>query len=235
MCAEADIHQDPKFVRLKTDYFVAFARRHKPEWAQFVDRGLLAPRHTERSWRGVVRHQLLSAAMAETMGELLGLPPETIDSLTRHSLTHDIDKKDQNERMTREEIMAEEFEKGGYLVRATGTNFRGFDQWDTLEYILRYVDSSVGDKEGTAHILPWRERVADLRRRKADEDAIGQDAYGMGTWGKLEQIMGVVERKLHADILARNPSLAARYPDSSFLTQLVEDQLHQKILSPGSK
>lgn len=172
----------------------------------------------------------MSAVTTETIAELVGLPQDEIKRLTHQSLVHDKDKRNQIETKTRQQIMEEELEKTG-SGQATSPNLRGSEEWTLGQYILRYVDSSIGDKEGTAHILPWRDRVAGFKTGKADENDLGKPIFGVGTWEKLQEVMEKIEPILYQQIISLHPELAGTYPQPESLTQLIEDRIHEKILS----
>ncbi|MBI2405395.1 hypothetical protein HYV22_04455, partial [Candidatus Gottesmanbacteria bacterium] len=119
--------------------------RHLTQARTYKEHGLLNEEGS-RGWRNVARHQLLSAVMTQTILELLGRSPEEIERLTNISLTHDVDKRRQQESRTGEEVWKEEFNRSEKPLIVTGSNFTGFSDWGMDEYILRYVDSSIGEK-----------------------------------------------------------------------------------------
>ncbi|HCS78972.1 TPA: hypothetical protein DIV55_04490 [Patescibacteria group bacterium] len=241
------IHQDPQFQRKKTAYFQDFMLRHLSQARMYKENGLLVEEGS-RGWRNVARHQLLSAVMTETLSELLGRSPEEIDWLINISLIHDVDKRRQQEKVSKEAVITHELNREEKPLVATGSNFTGFDTWELSEFILRYVDSSVGEnpKQDTAGvwfgardsrhlpdvvILPWRQRIEMFKQSKAEEGEKGRPFYDMTTWEKLEEIMKTIESNLFSLILDKNPDLAESYTSSSQLTELVEDRIHEKILN----
>lgn len=241
------IHHNPEFQAKKTAYFQNFIMRHLPQARVYKERGLLNEDGSE-GWRNVAKHQLLSAVMTEAILELLEIPNDKSEWLTNLSLTHDVDKRRQQENLSKEEAIGYEAIKNEYPLVATSSNFRGFKDWDVYEYILRYVDSSVGEDPGqnsAGHwygtrdpsnlpeivILPWRQRLQMFKQNKVEEGENGVFLYGMTTWDKLEQIMTTIEDDLFQRIVESRPELAKRYTNPSQLTQLVEDRIHEKILA----
>lgn len=245
---EDNIHKDPDFQRKKDEFFQNFMVRHLAQAREFKRYGLLNEEGAER-WRNVAKHQLLSAVTTETMLELLGISGNHAKWLVNESLTHDVDKRRQQESQSKEEVIEEELlDKTKRPLVATTSNFTDSSNWGIDEYILRYVDSSVGDdpKHATAGrwyggrdssalprvmLLPWRQRVQMFKDNKQEEGERGVPVYGMTTWEKLEQIMTIIEADLYTRIIQNNPDLAERYTDPSQLTQLIEDRIHEKILS----
>lgn len=242
-----DIHDVPGFDVKKRKYFQDFMVRHLSEARIYKQQGLLNEEGPE-SWRNVARHQLLSGVITETIGELLGMPVDKIEEITHWSLIHDVDKRRQQGGLSKTEVYIDEHQKTGRPLVATGSNFTDFASWGIDEYILRYVDSSVGEdhnQKTAGHwfgprdpsdlpevlILPWRQRIAMFKTNKQEEGQTGIRLYGMTTWDKLEQVMETIERSLFEKIIQNNPDLAGRYADHSQLTQLVEDRIHEKILS----
>ncbi|OGM07839.1 hypothetical protein A3E15_03150 [Candidatus Woesebacteria bacterium RIFCSPHIGHO2_12_FULL_42_9] len=246
MCAET-IHQDTEFQRRRRAYFQDFMIRHRPQARIYKEKGLLNEEGS-KGWRNVARHQLLSAVMTETVLELLGMPRDESERLINLSLTHDVDKRRQQESLSREGVISDELNKSQRPLVATSTNFIGFSDWELPEFILRYVDSSIGEnpKQSSAGhwygvrdpkslpevvILPWRQRVQMFKANKADEGEKGMPLYGMTTWDKLEQIMVTIESDLFRRIIEKNPNLAKKYTTPSQLTGLIEDRIHEKILN----
>lgn len=240
-------HQDPEFEAKKRKYFQDFMVRHLAEARLYKQQGLLNE-DGSRGWRNVARHQLLSAVMTETVAELIGIPEEQSKRLTNLSLIHDVDKRRQQEGHSKMEVIFDESKKSERPLVATGNRFEDFPNWGTEEYILRYVDSSIGEDPlhrtaGHWHsardpenlpavmILPWRERLAMFRSNKKEEDKTGIAIFRMPTWDKLEQIMTAIENDLFRRIVESRPELAKRYTNPSQLTQLVEDRIHEKILA----
>ena len=220
--------------------------RHLPQARVYKENGLLVEEGS-RAWRNVARHQLLSAVMTETMSELLRMPEENAKRLTNLSFTHDVDKRRQQESMSKDQVITDESRKNARPLVATSSNFTGFNDWGLDEYILRYVDSSVGEDpkhEAVGHwyglrdenklpkvlILPWRQRLQMFKEFKKEEGEKGIPLYGMTTWDKLEEIMATIENSLFTRIIERNPSLAGRYDDPSRLTELIEVKIYEKIL-----
>jgi hypothetical protein len=241
MSAEA-IHRVPEFQRRKTAYFQSFMLRHLPEAYMFKENGLLVEEKS-RKWRNVAKHQLLSAVMTETISELLEMPDKKTKLLTNLSLIHDVDKRRQQEKMSEDQIIADEAGKNRRPLVATSTNFTGFTGWGLSEFILRYVDSSIGenkvgywygprDPESLPEvlILPWRERIKMFKQNKIAEGEKGMSLYGMTTWDKLEEIMATIENSLYKSIIEKNPGLSRRYSDPSQLTELIEEKIHEKII-----
>ncbi len=242
MSIESD-HQDHEFQRKKTAYFQKFMLRHMDEARKYKKYGLLNEEGSE-GWRNVARHQLLSAVMAETLSELLGRTSEETAKITIDSLLHDVEKRRQQEGKSKNEVWKDEFSKNKRPFVATSSNFTGAADWGDEEKILRWLDSSVGEKSAgnffgvrepknlpPVIIVPWRDRVAGFKINKVEEGDLGREKYGMSTWEKLEQIMTTIESGLFQRIIARNPELAERYNSPSQLTELVEDRIHERILS----
>lgn len=240
-------HNTPEFEAKKTAYFQNFMMRHLGEARLYKQQGLLNEEGSE-SWRNVARHQLLSGVITETVTELLGMPTDEVKKLTHLSLIHDVDKRRQQEELSKTGVYIDESQKNGRPLRATGSNFTDFDNWDIEEYILRYVDSSVGEDphhKTAGHwygprdpsqlpkvmILPWRERLAMFKANKIEEGERGIPLYGMTTWEKLEQMMTIIESGLYRKIIQNHPELSKKYPGPTSLTQLIEDRIHEKILA----
>lgn len=239
-----DMHEDPFFEKKKSEYFQNFIVRNITAASEWKKNGLIN-KEGSRGWRNVARHQLLSGVMTETIMELMGSSGEDTKRLTHLSLIHDADKRVQQENQEELAIIREALGKNDFPLAATGSNFTDFDHWDVGSRILRYVDSSVAE-EGFANtfgardagslpkviLVPWRERVQGFKDSKVDEGELGRAKYGgITTWEKLEQIMNTIEQDLYDRIIQRHPNLAERYPDHSYLTQLIEDRIHQKILA----
>ncbi len=236
------IYDDPEFERKKTAYFQDFMWRHRPQAYMYKQGGLLNEAGSG-GWRNVAKHQLLTAVFTETIAELVGLPEEESTRLTNLMLTHDVDKRREQEGLTKEQEIELEFRKSGRPQVATSSNFRDFSDWGIAEYILRYADSSAGDTSGHWYgprergslpdvvILPWRERVQLFKDTKQEEGERGIPVYGMTTWEKLEQMMTKIEADLYSRIIQNNSNLAERYTDHTQLTELIEDRIHEKILS----
>lgn len=239
-----DIHQNPEFQEKKRAYFRNFMMGHLAQARLHRDYGLLVE-DGSKGWRNVVKHQLLSAVMTETISELIGRSSEETEKLTKISLTHDVDKRRQNEGLSKKGVIEDELKRSQWPLVATTSNFTGFPEWGIDEYILRYVDSSIGEKN-PGHwygardpnnlppivIVPWRDRVRGFKESKQEEGERGRILYdGMTTWDKLQQIMKIIETNLYEQIIVNNPDLVQRYPDPAQLTQLVEDRIHQKILN----
>jgi hypothetical protein len=203
-------------------------------------------RESSKGWSNVARHQLLSAVMTETISELLEMPKEKIQWLTNVSLTHDVDKRRQQENGSKETVINYELNRNEKPLVATSSNFTDFDNWDLPEIILRYVDSSVGEAANQTSagqwfgardskhlpdvvIFPWRQRVEMFKQNKVEEGEKGLSLYGMTTWEKLEKIMLSIEAHLFSAIIENNLDLAERYTDPSQLAELVEARIHEKI------
>jgi len=123
MCAET-IHQDTEFQRRRRAYFQDFMIRHRPQARIYKEKGLLNEEGS-KGWRNVARHQLLSAVMTETVLELLGMPRDESERLINLSLTHDVDKRRQQESLSREGVISDELNKSQRPLVATSTNFMG--------------------------------------------------------------------------------------------------------------
>lgn len=236
------IHQDPEFQRKKTAYFQNFIVRHRPQARKYKENGLLNEEGA-RGWRNVAKHQLLTAVITETVTELIGMSKEESERLTNLMLTHDVHKRREQEELTKEQEIEFELSRTQRPLIATGSNFTGFNTWGIEEFILRYADSSVG--ENSTHwygarspnnlppvvILPWRERLEMFKQNKVEEGERGRELYGITTWEMLDKIMKTIEPDLFQKMIERNPELAERYTDHTQLTQLIEDRIHEKILS----
>ncbi len=239
-------HPDIDFQKKKTAYFENFMVRHLAEARLYKQQGLLNEEGS-KSWRNVARHQLLSGVITETAAELIGLPSDETKELTHWSLIHDVDKRRQQEELSKTGVYIDESQKNGRPLVATGSNFSDFSNWGIDEYILRYVDTSVGEdpKHQTAGhwygprdpsqlpkvmILPWRERLAMFKANKVEEGERGREKYGMTTWEKLEEVMETIEQSLFEKIIVKNPELSEKYDNHSQLTELLEDRIRQKIL-----
>lgn len=238
-------HQDSNFQTKKTAYFQSFMIRHLAQARLYRAHGLLG--EGSREWRNVARHQLLSAVMIETISELIVLPADKAERLVNLSLIHDVDKREQLERLSKEQVIKSEFDKKGRPLVAVSSNFTGFSEWGLAEFILRYVDSSVGenpnqkdtgdwyhkrdiDQLPEVMILPWRQRIQMFKENKVEEGERGVPLYGMTTWERLEQMMEIIEDNLFNKITKRNPDLVIRYNSSAQLTELIEGRIHEKIL-----
>ena len=246
MNSETD-HVDPQFQQKKTAYFQDFFLRHLTEAREFKRHGLLNEKGA-KEWRNVARHQLLSAVMTQTVAELIKLPHDKVFWLTNVSLTHDVNKRREQEGHLKAEVIEKELHKDERPLVATSSNFTGFSEWGIYEYILRYVDSSVGEDPNDPNagqwlgprdpntlpdvlIVPWRQRVKMFRENKEEEGKRGKELYEMSTWDKLEQIMTTIEQDLFGKIIKKNPDLAKTYTQSSRLTELVENRIHENIMS----
>ena len=246
MSVETD-HQNLDFQKKKRAYFQNFMLWHLPQARMYKENGLLVEEGS-RAWRNVAKHQLLSAVMTETMSELLGMSQEKIGQITNLSLTHDVDKRRQHEKLSKDQVIADESRKNARPLVATSSNFTGFNSWGFDEYILRYVDSSIGENSknsqaGTWYgardennlpevlILPWRQRLQMFKESKKEEGEKGTPLYGMTTWDKLEEIMTTIENSLFKSIIEKNPGLSGRFNDSSQLTELIEERIHEKIMN----
>ncbi len=241
---EHHFHPTPNFQEKKTRYFQEFMVQHLADSRKFKRHGLLNEEGSA-GWKNVARHQLLSAVMTETISELLDRTPGETERLTSISLTHDVDKRRQQESKTKGKVWIDELGRNEKPLVATGSNFTGFSEWGVDEHILRYVDSSVGEEGTPSHwfgsrdpnnlpkviILPWRTRVAAFKEYKVEEGEKGVPIYGMSTWDKLDEIMEVIEARLFNQIIERHPELAGKYTEPSQLTNLIEDRIHEKIMN----
>lgn len=216
--------KDPGFISKQRNFFQDFTLRHFPQMKELKSHGLFdsAP---DNDWRGIVRHSLIGAAVVETLCILLKTEEHHTNYLVKTYLLHDKEKREQLDTMQMPQIIEDENKKKGVL-RATGNNFTDFESWGTDEYIFRFADSSASTK-----LTRWRERIADFKTQKKEENEKGKSWYqGTGTWDKLEEIMGIIENDLYQKIVSKNTSLTDEYPDKTNLSELIEDKLIQRIL-----
>lgn len=203
--------------------FGGLVRKHPDAVAELKGAGLFY-KAERNDYRGVIRHQLLVAAVVKVTGELAGLPEEQLERVVRQALVHDKDKRRQIENKTREQIIAEERQRIG-IASATSTNFNQFPSWGIEEYLLRYADSCCSLK-----FEPWRDRVNKLFNTKADENEAGRQFYnGMGMWEKLAEVTLACEEEIYRQVINANPHLKGRYPQPEDLFQLISDKLEQQL------
>lgn len=236
------VHENPVFGLKKSEYFQNFILRDLPAVRVWKANGLINEGGSD-GWRNVARHQLLSGAVTETIMELIGATEDDTKKLVHLSLVHDGDKRRRQEGRPEIDIIREEIGKNDFPIAATGSNFAGFSNWELDARVMRYVDSSIGE-EGLANtygardpknlpkviLVPWRQRLQGFKDNKVEEGELGREIYGMTTWEKLEEIMGIIEKDLYDHIIERQPELAASHPQPSDLTNLIEARLHEKIL-----
>lgn len=243
---ESKLHLDPNFAIEKTKFFQNFTLTHLPEMRKYYENGLLVLPGANQ-YKNIARHQLLSGVMADTICELMDLDNPLRSNITHYALIHDVQKRRVIERKNKLVMVSLEFKKNYKPLVATSSNFRDFEQWTDAEYILRYVDSSVGEDSKHAQfgqwsekrdpgnlpkvlIVPWRERVESFRKYRKEQGELGKTIYGISTWDKLEQIMLIIENNLFVRIINKNTRLAKFYSNSSSLTELIEEQIHKRIL-----
>jgi len=236
-------HDAEAFKEKRTKYFQQFTLRHLPEMREQRRYGLLLEEGSE-GWRNVVRHEVLSAVMTETLSELLGRTQEETERITHFSLIHDVDKRRQQDSKSKNEIWLDELGKTEQPLVGTGSNFTDFENWSDETRLLRFVDSSIGEESG-AHwygprdpknlppviIIPWRDRINGFKENKREEGEKGIELYGMTTWDKLEEVMTTIEHDFYTRIIEAHPDLAEKYPQENQLAALIEDQIHEKILN----
>lgn len=225
----AKIEADPQ---KSVAFFLKFSLSHRSQLNQLRQGGLILAEGS-RTWRNLLEHHILGGAMSQTFCKLLMLSAEQTNEIVNEYLVHDRDKRQQRESKTFQQIYREEGAKSQRFTRATGTDFSDFDTWDISEYVLRYVDSSMGqNSDGYAVIVPWKERVGRFLITKGAENDAGRIKYeGRGTYEELARIMEVIESTLFDRVIKINPNLLGSYPSPQDLTALIKDSLVSKINS----
>ncbi len=162
-------------------------------------------------FENVIQHQILVARMTQSILRVSGVSFEEESASTFAGLIHDADtplhKLTHAQRKVMEgtelrctidhQVLFESEMTGDPLhdvpgirsidsnivnrVRPTHLDWRGRNRWTVGEWALRAADSSVSNKT----IVPWWERIYELKRSKPELDSAGYAVYGMNSFDQL--------------------------------------------------
>jgi hypothetical protein len=156
--------------------FLKLALKYRSVVKAGLEHGLTSKRRldAEGNFRAVGRHELVVAAVCDTLGRAIGLDEATQDTLNTTALVHDVNKKFEyrpHEFTSEQSTALGEFiqSQDGDLMAATKEKFvdEHKDNIDALslpQMLLYYADMIVS----WDRITPFRDRIAESRARRPE-------------------------------------------------------------------